>query len=84
MDLLPPVPTTGSPKAVHVLSCLCDNACRAADHEFALFEWSGGSPDTTKHQILLKLGQNMRIYLVSHRLELQKEVQYPSLNFGWN
>ena len=22
-----PVPTTGSPKAVHVLSCLCDNAC---------------------------------------------------------
>ena len=23
-----PVPTTGSPKAIHVLSCLCDNACK--------------------------------------------------------
>ena len=25
IDLFPPVPTTGSTKAVHVLSCLCDN-----------------------------------------------------------
>ena len=28
MNLSPPVLTTGSPKAVHVLSCLCDNACK--------------------------------------------------------
>ena len=28
INLSPPVPTTGSPKAVHVLSCLCDNACK--------------------------------------------------------
>ena len=26
--LSPPVLTTGSPKAVHELSCLCDNACK--------------------------------------------------------
>ena len=28
IDLFPPVLTTGSTKAVHVLSCLCDNACK--------------------------------------------------------
>ena len=28
MNLSPPVLTTGSPEAVHVLSCLCDNACK--------------------------------------------------------
>ena len=28
IDLLPPVPTTGSKKAVHVLLCLCNNACK--------------------------------------------------------
>ena len=28
MNLSPPVPTTGSPKAVHVLLCLCNNACK--------------------------------------------------------
>ena len=28
IDFSPPVPTTGSPKAVHVLSCLFDNACK--------------------------------------------------------
>ena len=28
INLSPPVPTTGSQKAVHVLSCLCDNACK--------------------------------------------------------
>ena len=28
VDLSPPVPITGSPKAVHMLSCLCDNACK--------------------------------------------------------
>ena len=27
-NLSPPVPTTGSPKAVHVLSCLCDHTCK--------------------------------------------------------
>ena len=27
IDLSPPVLRTGSPKVVHVLSCLCDNAC---------------------------------------------------------
>ena len=27
-DLLPPVPTTGSKKAVRVLLCLCNNACK--------------------------------------------------------
>ena len=28
IDMSPPVLTTGSTKAVHVLSCLCDNACK--------------------------------------------------------
>ena len=28
IDLFPPVLMTGSTKAVHVLSCLCDNACK--------------------------------------------------------
>ena len=28
IDMFPPVLTTGSTKAVHVLSCLCDNACK--------------------------------------------------------
>ena len=28
INFSPPVPTTGSQKAVHVLSCLCDNACK--------------------------------------------------------
>ena len=28
IDLLPPVPTTGSKKAVHVILCLCNNACK--------------------------------------------------------
>ena len=28
INLSPPVPTTGSAKAFHVLSCLCDNACK--------------------------------------------------------
>ena len=28
INFSPPVPTTGSPKAVHVLSCLYDNACK--------------------------------------------------------
>ena len=28
IDLLPPVLTTGSKKAVHVLLCLCNNACK--------------------------------------------------------
>ena len=28
IDSSPPVLTTGSLKAVHVLSCLCDNACK--------------------------------------------------------
>ena len=28
IDSFPPVPTTGSPKAVHVLSCLCNYACK--------------------------------------------------------
>ena len=28
IDSLPPVPTTGSKKAVHVLLCLCNNACK--------------------------------------------------------
>ena len=28
IDLLPPVPKTGSKKAVHVLLCLCNNACK--------------------------------------------------------
>ena len=28
IDLSPPVLMTGSPKAVYVLSCLCDNACK--------------------------------------------------------
>ena len=28
IDLSPPVPTTGSPKTIHVLTCLCDNACK--------------------------------------------------------
>ena len=30
INLSPPVQTTGSPKAVHVLSCLCDNACKGS------------------------------------------------------
>ena len=28
IDSLPPVPTTGSKKAVHVFLCLCNNACK--------------------------------------------------------
>ena len=28
IDLFPPMLTTGSTKAFHVLSCLCDNACK--------------------------------------------------------
>ena len=28
IDLHPPLPTTGSKKAVHVLLCLCNNACK--------------------------------------------------------
>ena len=28
IDPIPPVPTTGSKKAVHVLLCLCNNACK--------------------------------------------------------
>ena len=28
IDSLPPVPMTGSKKAVHVLLCLCNNACK--------------------------------------------------------
>ena len=28
INLSLPVPTTGSPKAAHVSSCLCDNACK--------------------------------------------------------
>ena len=28
IDLFPPVLMTGSTKAIHVLSCLCDNACK--------------------------------------------------------
>ena len=28
IDLFPPVPMTGSTKAVHAISCLCDNACK--------------------------------------------------------
>ena len=28
IDSFPPVPTTGSKKAVHVLLCLCNNACK--------------------------------------------------------
>ena len=28
IDSLPPVPTTGSKKAVYVLLCLCNNACK--------------------------------------------------------
>ena len=28
IHLSPPESTTGSPKAIHVLSCLCDNACK--------------------------------------------------------
>ena len=27
-DLHPPVPTTGSKKAIHLLLCLCNNACK--------------------------------------------------------
>ena len=27
-DLIPPMPTTSSRKAVHVLLCLCNNACK--------------------------------------------------------
>ena len=36
IDLFPPVSIIGSPKAVHVLSCLCDNTCKrslAIDHK---------------------------------------------------
>ena len=29
-ELSPPVPMTGSQKAIHVLSCLCDNACKGS------------------------------------------------------
>ena len=28
INLSPPVSTTGSPKPIHVLSCLCDTACK--------------------------------------------------------
>ena len=28
MNLYPPVPTIGSPRAVYVSLCLCDNACK--------------------------------------------------------
>ena len=37
IDLLPPLPTTGSKKAVNVLLCLCNNACKRSLHQSPLY-----------------------------------------------
>ena len=42
--------------------------------EFTLFEWSGGSVAVTTDQILFKLGQSMRLHVISNRFESQKEI----------
>ena len=42
--------------------------------EFALFEWSGGYVAITTDQILFKLGQSMRLHVISNRCKSQKEI----------
>ena len=43
--------------------------------EFALFQWSGGSAEITIIQIWFKLGQSVRLHVISFQCELQKELR---------